>query len=56
MNEKAVQLFSKIYLDKDASSFKTSPVGYTDQSVRYGMGGIMLLGESLSADTSDIDK
>ena len=32
MNEKAVQLFSKIYLDKDVSSFKTSS-GWLHRSV-----------------------
>ena len=56
IQEKAIQLFAKIYPDKDASAFKASSGWLHRFCARHGMRGLTLQGEPLSADTSSIVK
>ena len=54
LQEKASQLFSDLYPDLDADSFKASSGWLHKFSCRHGMRAISLQGESLSADTSGV--
>ena len=54
LQEKALQLFSSLYPDKDDGSFKASSGWLHKFCKRHGVRELSLQGESLSADTSSV--
>ncbi len=55
VQEKALQLFSGVYPDRDPESFKGSSGWFHKFCCRHGIRSISMQGESLSADVSAVD-